>query len=75
MNRAREFAQGPRLRKYRVTLPNGELQDIDAHFCFNNADDGRGLIFRRYVEDNTENRTFVVAEFAPGFWASYMEIR
>lgn len=75
MNRAREFAQGPKLRCYRVTLPNGDVHDVQSHFCFNNADDGRGLIFRRYIDDNTENRTYVVAEYAPGFWASYTELR
>lgn len=74
MSRARDFARGPQLRKYAVTLANGEERRVYAHFCFNNSEDGRGLVFRRYVDDDTNNRTYVVAEYAMGFWASYEEL-
>ena len=74
MSRARQYAKGPQLREYVVTLPDCREIVVQAHYCFNNADDGRGLIFRRFIDDNTENKTYVVAEFATGFWASYREV-
>ena len=74
MGRARDFARGPQLRRYLVTLPNGHVRVIEAHYAFDNSDEGKGLVFRRFIEDNTENRTYVVATYAPGFWASFEEL-
>lgn len=74
MSRARDFARGPQLRKYEVRFPDQSTVTVDAHYCFNNADEGKGLVFRRFINDDTENKTYVVAEYAPGFWAAYREL-
>lgn len=50
---------------------DGTLHEVEAHYCFNNNDDGRGLVFRRHEEDDKRNWTEVVAAFAPGHWTKY----
>lgn len=74
MSRARDFARGPQLRRYEVRFPDQSTVILEAHYCFDNSDTGQGLIFRRYVNDDTESRTYVVAGYAPGFWAGYREL-
>lgn len=56
---------------WRVLDSDGVSHEIVAHFCFNNNDDGRGLVFRRYVDDDKRNRADVVVTFAPGYWNKY----
>ena len=57
------------LRKYLVETADNTIE-VEAHFMFH--EDG-GLMFRRYIDDNPENRTNVVALFAPGYWQSVTE--
>lgn len=71
--------RGPiKLRKFAVlaTGASGQMESfhIEAHYAFDNSDEGRGLIFRRYEDDDPENRTTIVAQFAQGFWASFREL-
>lgn len=54
-----------------VTDTDGAVHNVTAHYCFNNNDDGRGLVFRRYEDDDKRNFTEVVAAFAPGHWMKY----
>lgn len=70
---ATDMRQPPQLRRWEVRAGD-EVNIIEAHYCFDNNDDGRGLVFRRYIDDNPENRTRVVAAFSVGFWQSYKEL-
>jgi len=54
------------------TVDSSSCHTIDAHFAFNNAEEG--LIFRRYRDDNPESKTTVVAAFAHGYWQYFQEI-
>lgn len=68
-----------RLRKYDVLIklvePNGrtvyEHVEVEAHYVFDNDEDGRGLVFRRINED--DGRARLVAQFKPGAWDMYQE--
>lgn len=62
---------GPKLRTWEVKDTDDVYHEITAHFCFDNAEEG--LIFRRYKNDDLEERTTVVASFARGFWKFYKE--
>lgn len=73
MGRASDFRDPP-LRVWQVKDSEGVTHEIAAHYCFNNDGDGRGLVFRRYQNDDPDNRTEVVAAFAVGHWAFYKEI-
>lgn len=62
----------PPLRKYQVVYVTGRSEsslqtstmDIDAHFAFDNTNEGKGLVFRRYnSDDDVDAKTYVVAEF------------
>lgn len=59
------------LREYVVVTGVTDVIKIEAHFMFNEE---YGLIFRRYIDDNPNNRTKVVALFAPGHWQRVVEI-
>jgi hypothetical protein len=73
MSRATDLRDPPRLRTYRVKDDEGIWHEHVAHFGFDNQDEGRGLIFRRYRDDNPANRTYVVASYAQGSWKFYEE--
>lgn len=59
-----------RMRKYEVVERDGAHHFLEAHYCFNNGDEG--LVFRRY--DKGEDKSTVVAVFAAGSWAHYKEL-
>lgn len=68
-----------RLRTFNVLIklvePDGQHRyehiEVDAHYAFDNDDDGRGLVFRRCNDDG--DRTRIVAQFKPGAWEMYQE--
>lgn len=64
---------GPQLRTWQVRTPEG-WDTIESHFCFDNNERGEGLVFRRYIDDNPENKTRVVAAYANGYWQAYKEL-
>lgn len=61
----------PKLRRWAVRA-NDVVEEVNAHFCFDNGEDG--LTFRRYHDDNPDNKTSVVAAYAKGYWQTYKEI-
>lgn len=73
MARADDF-RNRRLRRFIVRDVEGIVHEIEAHYCFNNDDDGRGLVLRRRLNDDSSERTEVVATFAKGYWTFYKEI-
>ncbi len=58
------------MKMWQVIDYAGDEHLIEAHFCFNNGDEG--LVFRTYPRG--EDRTYVVAAFAKGGWQFYKEI-
>jgi hypothetical protein len=62
-----KHAKGPVLRTYEVCYPMGPetiREKVQAHYAFDNRSQNEGLIFRRYVNDDTESKTYVVAAYA-----------
>jgi hypothetical protein len=68
-----KHAKGPELRTYEVLWSSSEPKMIiEAHYAFDNRSQNEGLVFRRYNQDNTEAKTYVVASFAD--YVYYKEI-
>lgn len=61
------------VRMYVVTDCDGGVHDVEASYAFDNSDEGRGLTFRRHIDDNPSSKTYVVAEFSAGSWKFYKE--
>lgn len=59
------------LRRYLIQDAAGKEHVVEAHFCFDNSHEGRGLLLRRIDSDGS---TKVVGTWAPGFWASFREL-
>lgn len=69
-----ETRKAPPLREYAVVELDGTEHTILAHFGFDNSDEGKGLVFRRYRDDDRDNFTYVVAAFAQGSYKFWKEI-
>ena len=69
MDRAKDYARGPVLRHW-VIKAGDEYHHVDAHY----SDGGKDLVFRRYIDDDAENRTYVVMAFAQGKWDYVKEV-
>ena len=57
------------LKRWRVEDTQGLVHEIEAHFAFNNGE--QGLVFRAYPHKHT--KTTVVAAFAHGAWRAFKE--
>jgi len=77
-----DIKAAPPLRRYSVVYVTQRNEsyfqtatmEIEAHFAFDNTSEGRGLVFRRYNDQNDmESKTYVVGEFKE--YVMYQEIK